>query len=158
MAASWHRAFNDSQKENILDKMDNISCKKGCHSCCSMPVIISEDEAKLLKLLVENGKVQTNMFKLEFQARHIDTLMELPIADRLCVFLKDGECAIYDNRPLSCRNYLVTSPKEDCDNANIRGGGVDYVSAPIVDIAVMAAWNNGASGPLQVLLLKELMN
>jgi Fe-S-cluster containining protein len=44
----------------------------------------------------------------------------LPLAQRYfqlqiaCPFLEDESCGIYDDRPLVCREYLVTSPAEDC--------------------------------------------
>lgn len=31
-----------------------------------------------------------------------------------CPFLEDESCSIYDDRPLVCREYLVTSPAENC--------------------------------------------
>jgi hypothetical protein len=31
-----------------------------------------------------------------------------------CPFLDGARCAIYDNRPLSCREYMVTSPSGNC--------------------------------------------
>ena len=33
-----------------------------------------------------------------------------------CPFLEDESCSIYQNRPLSCREFLVTSPAENCRN------------------------------------------
>lgn len=44
----------------------------------------------------------------------------LPLAQRYfqlqiaCPFLEDESCGIYHDRPLVCREYLVTSPAEDC--------------------------------------------
>ncbi|HEY2414744.1 MAG TPA: YkgJ family cysteine cluster protein [Pirellulaceae bacterium] len=32
-----------------------------------------------------------------------------------CPFLEEESCSIYADRPLVCREYLVTSPAEDCD-------------------------------------------
>src|SRR5436305_2819221 len=31
-----------------------------------------------------------------------------------CPFLEDESCSIHPDRPLSCREYLVTSPAEHC--------------------------------------------
>lgn len=33
-----------------------------------------------------------------------------------CPFLENGSCSIYESRPLACREYLVTSPAENCSN------------------------------------------
>jgi hypothetical protein len=32
-----------------------------------------------------------------------------------CPFLANGFCSIHEHRPLSCREYLVTSPNERCE-------------------------------------------
>lgn len=31
-----------------------------------------------------------------------------------CPFLEDESCSIYEHRPMRCREYLVTSPAENC--------------------------------------------
>jgi hypothetical protein len=31
-----------------------------------------------------------------------------------CPFLEDESCSIYEHRPMRCREYLVTSPPENC--------------------------------------------
>jgi hypothetical protein len=31
-----------------------------------------------------------------------------------CPFLEDESCSIHESRPLACREYLVTSPAENC--------------------------------------------
>ncbi|MEP6946619.1 MAG: YkgJ family cysteine cluster protein [Acidobacteriota bacterium] len=33
-----------------------------------------------------------------------------------CPFLEDESCSIHESRPLACREYLVTSPPENCSN------------------------------------------
>ena len=33
-----------------------------------------------------------------------------------CIFLEDGACSIYEHRPAACREYLVTSPAELCQD------------------------------------------
>lgn len=33
-----------------------------------------------------------------------------------CPFLENESCSIHENRPLSCREFLVTSPAENCDH------------------------------------------
>lgn len=33
-----------------------------------------------------------------------------------CPFLENNSCSIHENRPLSCREYLVTSPAENCSS------------------------------------------
>ncbi len=38
---------------------------------------------------------------------------------RPCGFLENGECGIYENRPLICREYVVSSPAEHCATFNL---------------------------------------
>lgn len=44
----------------------------------------------------------------------IDAAMEYFNQGIPCPFLENGSCSIHENRPLSCREYLVTSPAEFC--------------------------------------------
>ncbi len=45
-----------------------------------------------------------------------------------CPFLEDESCSIHPERPLACREYLVTSPPEHC--ADPRVGQVEGVKVP----------------------------
>ena len=47
--------------------------------------------------------------------REFVALLSEYIAQRVaCPFLEDESCSIYEDRPLICREYLVTSPAENC--------------------------------------------
>ncbi|MEP7075307.1 MAG: YkgJ family cysteine cluster protein [Acidobacteriota bacterium] len=46
-----------------------------------------------------------------------------------CPFLEDGLCSIHENRPLSCREYLATSPAANCSLEN--GGPIVGVDLPV---------------------------
>src|SRR5581483_2767729 len=46
-----------------------------------------------------------------------------------CPFLEDESCSIYADRPLSCREYLVTSPAENCRQPTAKT--VDKVTLPV---------------------------
>jgi len=46
-----------------------------------------------------------------------------------CPFLDDEKCSIYDERPLVCREYHVTSPAENC--AHLYEIGVEALEVPI---------------------------
>src|SRR6266481_3286867 len=53
-----------------------------------------------------------------------------------CPFLEDERCSVYADRPIACREYLVTSPPEYCataDRTAIRG-----VSMPVSFFAGLA--------------------
>lgn len=120
-----------------------ISCRTGCAACCRQPVPISESEAYLLRGLIEEMPEpdKTNVMKRFNEAfdhfekigwfekvreiflikdrksrkkRRDELARKYFTEDVPCPFLKDESCSIYKNRPLTCREYLVTSPAEYC--------------------------------------------
>jgi Fe-S-cluster containining protein len=125
-----------------------ISCRAGCGACCRQLVPISEIEARCLAELVAllpeprrsaiRARFAEALARLEAAGlletvRHLErvdvadkeslalTYFHLGIA---CPFLEDESCSIYPQRPLSCREYLVTSPAENCSHPtkdNVKG-------------------------------------
>jgi Fe-S-cluster containining protein len=122
----------------------SVSCRMGCAACCRMLVPLSPPEAFSLLEYVDQlpekrripveQKLQTSKAEL---AAHglLDRLQavadaETPIPDhdleplnrayyalRLpCPFLENEMCSIYEARPAACRELLVTSPAELCEN------------------------------------------
>jgi Fe-S-cluster containining protein len=118
-----------------------VSCKAGCGACCCQPVPIGEAEALALAQLVDrlpearSAAVRTRftaaLGRLEEaglleQVRAFPALPSQEAREKLalaymalriaCPFLEDESCSIHPDRPLSCREYLVTSPAEFCSN------------------------------------------
>src|SRR5262245_40160045 len=116
----------------------HVSCKKGCGACCRNLVAISEVEARRLRSVVDNLPEPR---RSEVRARSADALRRLGEAgllDRLrksdqwtdleygslaisyfnqqvpCPFLEEESCSIHPERPITCREYLVMSPAENC--------------------------------------------
>lgn len=93
---------------NLMTYLGNIAepyvaCKKGCSSCCKMNVTISQIEANLI-----GEKTGKRVNQLSKSINHnSDEFIGIS-----CMFLKDGLCSIYDNRPFVCRKHLWfdTSP------------------------------------------------
>lgn len=110
-----HRNFDLINREFRKESPHPISCEKGCSFCCHIHVDVNADEAVLLHRKVKELGLNTKRFKI--QRRHsAETWMKMSFEDRKCVFLDNkGECMVYEDRPMSCRNYRVTTPKEDCD-------------------------------------------
>jgi Fe-S-cluster containining protein len=125
--------------EELLEKEGKkISCKAGCGACCRQPVPIAEIEARGLAELVENLPEQRrNVIKERFALaceklrgikwfERFDKIAELNLDEKQelvmeyfyqgipCPFLEEESCSIHAGRPLSCREYLVTSPAEKC--------------------------------------------
>jgi Fe-S-cluster containining protein len=139
------RSFSDGLigiSSAIVEEQDKrVSCRAGCGACCRQLVPISEPEAWAIAELVEAmpperkaavlGRFQQTLKQLE------ESGLLAPLTDRTslkslearrkigvdyfglgtaCPFLENESCSIYDERPMSCREYLVTSPAEKCKN------------------------------------------
>jgi Fe-S-cluster containining protein len=130
-----------------------ISCGPGCAACCRQLVPISTIEARRLGELIENlpeprrlavrARFAEAVRRLE-EAGLLERLRHpenLPDADRAslgmeyfqlripCPFLEDELCSIHPDRPLICREYMVTSPATNC--ANPFEGKIEGVAIPV---------------------------
>jgi Fe-S-cluster containining protein len=129
-----------------------VSCKKGCGACCRQIVPISEVEARRIGRLVEElPEPRRTEVRARF-ARAREHLAEAGLLPKLenqqgfakaeiasfgltyfhlgiaCPFLEDESCSIHADRPISCREYLVTSPAANC--ADPKPGTIDRVELP----------------------------
>jgi Fe-S-cluster containining protein len=115
-----------------------VSCRAGCGACCRQLVPIAEVEARQLCDLVQAMPEPRRTTILERFASARDRLREAGHLERLlhpesfpssavkdygleyfqlgiaCPFLEAESCSIHPDRPLVCREYLVTSPAENC--------------------------------------------
>jgi Uncharacterised protein family (UPF0153). len=122
---------------------EEISCKAGCGACCRQPVPLAEVEAYQIAELVENmPEPRRSEIKKKFAEacsylhekgwfERMEKFPELSIEQRMeivmeyfyegipCPFLEDESCSIHPVRPLSCREYLVTSPAENCSKPTV---------------------------------------
>jgi Fe-S-cluster containining protein len=122
-----------------------VSCRKGCGACCRQLVPISRTEGERLLQLIEamppeRRKALGRRFAnaaaavkgAGFDERGGRKDRELSRAyfalGVACPFLEDESCSIHLERPLVCREYLVTSPPELC--AGPAQEGVTPVAVP----------------------------
>jgi Fe-S-cluster containining protein len=113
-----------------------VSCRAGCAACCRHPVPVSESEARALKRLVDAMPQPRRTQVRERFAAAVRRLADNGLLERVrdtspagrllavaldylrlglpCPFLEDESCSIYPDRPVACREYLVTSPPEEC--------------------------------------------
>lgn len=132
------------EEQRAVEAGTPISCRKGCAACCRMLVPVSPPEAFVLYdrvyALPEErrhamlSKVAEAKKQLE-QAGLLGPLTALSETDRpftdedfeplnrdyyalrmACPFLENEVCSIYDERPAACRELLVTSPPELCQD------------------------------------------
>jgi Fe-S-cluster containining protein len=163
------RGLTEVAVESAVDQAradgKEVSCKAGCGACCRQVVPLAPDEARHLARLVEElpgprGEVVRGRFGDALRrlrlAGLVDRLREPPAAgdDRrqlgrdyfalqvACPFLEDESCSIHPERPLACREYLVSSPAGRC--ADPLGGGVERLPLPVV--APVGAFAQAAAG------------
>ncbi len=145
------RGFSEAIVGVAVEKAEKggrkVSCKAGCGACCRQLVPISEAEAHLLAELVAGmaeprrgevlGRFAAAREKLK-EAGLLEDVAHLPPAGSqekkelglayfregiACPFLEEESCSIYADRPLICREYLVTNHAKFC--AAERGGDRD---------------------------------
>ncbi len=128
-----------------------VSCRKGCGACCRQLVPVSRTEAERLLGVVEALPARRREALAARFATAEEILEGAGLADcrrqksdrelslayfalRIpCPFLEEESCSIHPERPLVCREYLVTSPAELC--AGPAQEGVTPVAVPKVSMA-----------------------
>jgi Fe-S-cluster containining protein len=131
-------AVVDVACQSVESKGETISCARGCGACCRQLVPISPSEALGLRELVEAlPEPRRADLGARFAAAHAE-LERAGLLEKLlhpehvtdaesqtlgmdyferglaCPFLEDESCSIHADRPLACREYLVTSPAQHC--------------------------------------------
>jgi Fe-S-cluster containining protein len=65
-------------------------------------------------------EIEDRIEHAQFETREVATAKLADLAMRYfrqgiaCPFLENESCSIHESRPLACREYLVTSPAENC--------------------------------------------
>lgn len=135
--------------EGLEARGQPISCKAGCGACCRQAVPIAETEAFAIRDLVEGmEEPKRSEVKKRFEegAKHFHEIGWFDKAGKAlessmdeyvkavddyfregiaCPFLENESCSIHPYRPIACREYMVTSPAENCSIPD--GAGVNTV-------------------------------
>ena len=136
----------------------SISCRKGCGACCRQLVPVSRTEGERLLALVETmpkdrratlyarfaaAEAALEGAGLTERGQKTDREMSLSYFSLHlpCPFLEEESCSIHPDRPLVCREYLVTSPAELC--AGPAQEGVTPVPVPKVSMAARSLQEDG---------------
>src|SRR5687768_15535311 len=132
------------EEAQIQDAGEHVSCQKGCAACCRMLVPVSPPEAFALKTMVDALPDERRKILLGRLSQARARLQETGILARLtavvesdhpmtdedmepinrdyyalrmaCPFLEEEICSIYEDRPAACRELLVTTPADLCDD------------------------------------------
>ena len=168
------------EEAKVQQAGQTISCRKGCGACCRVLVPVSPPEAFTLKKRIEELPAPQRDRYLQRLATLKDTLHEAGLLGRLvqlsetrsqwsdedmepinqayyarrlpCIFLEDEACSIYEFRPAACREYLVTSPAEFCQD--MTDPAVKPVSVPFRIATVLSLmWAKLTGGPARLIPL-----
>ena len=139
-------------EKNVEERGLTISCQKGCGACCRQLVPIAPVETFGIRELVEAMPEprKTEILRRFADAKEkmtaagmwqtLDARADWPEEEVLkigvdyfklgvaCPFLEEESCSIHLDRPMACREYLVTSPAVNCSNPTPEG--VDWVPMP----------------------------
>lgn len=145
-------------EQATVEAAKEISCRKGCGACCRQLVPVSRSEGERLLGVIEGLPAARRAALAERFAAAEAAIVAGGLADRggrtdrelstgyfalgvPCPFLEDESCSIHPERPLVCREYLVTSPAELC--AGPRQEGVTPVPVPKVSLAARGLQDDG---------------
>ena len=129
---------------HAIDAGQTVSCRMGCAACCRMLVPLSAPEAFALREYLEQLPLDRRTYLFNRLSDTKDRLSQAGLWDRLndvaeasrtvpdeeldpinqsyyalrisCPYLENELCSIYEARPAACRELLVTSPAELCQD------------------------------------------
>ncbi|MBX9601454.1 MAG: YkgJ family cysteine cluster protein [Bryobacteraceae bacterium] len=135
---SMSDAFVEFGRQVAEAEGETISCREGCAHCCRQLVPMSALEAleigdwiaqqpageqaalkarfeETARKLAANGLNTDAGYMNGLEQQQLRAYAEQYIAAYVdCPFLRNERCSIYEIRPMACREYLVTSPAENC--------------------------------------------
>ena len=168
----------DLALDTVTKAGHQVSCQKGCAACCRMMIPLAPPEALALHTYIDSlepSRRATCLARLESIQANLkeagldEPLQQVAFSDRQasdelleplnqayyalrlpCPFLEDEVCSIYDHRPSACRELLVTSPPERCqDFANQE---IQSISVPIRMGTVLShLWSTLFQGPIRLI-------
>ena len=112
-----------------------VACKKGCSWCCHQLVVVThwaDGEAVLqaARQRLTRGEFSALERRIREQAAQINGMSHEEAETRrwTCPLLRNGECLVYDVRPVACRT--VFSSDSECCRAMMEAGDFAELSEP----------------------------
>ncbi len=144
-----------------------ISCRAGCGACCRSLVAISEVEARQLHAHIHalpEPRRRTLLARFDAALAALQAAGVLPALQQWagwstaeyrrqltayfaagvpCPLLEDESCGLYAERPITCREFLVTSPARHC--GELGSPQVQRVALPVQMFNAVARWHPRAA-------------
>lgn len=161
-------AFGEAAARKAAREGRPVSCDRGCGACCRQLVPLAPAEARRLAELVaslpdgrraevearfaaarerlSSGGLLARLLAPEGWREGESRALGLAYFDQgvACPFLDEESCTIYHERPIACREYLVSSPPSHC--AQPDRFGVDGVTSPVKVWPAVSRTETGAAG------------
>lgn len=130
------------------DTATAISCKRGCSHCCYIEVFVTWDEAALL-LEVAGDEIDWDKVNDQLPGHQ-----NIAHYKRACVFLKNNECSVHENRPMSCRKYFVVNDPDKCDSKKYPKGQTETVYLQPAELLASSMMTIQETGTMAQMLTK----
>jgi Fe-S-cluster containining protein len=132
MVKDVHETFDDLMKKAIGVAFRSglfIPCARGCFFCCYDPAFVCGQEAELLLQTVlrkpqeeqERVKAAVKDWVARFVKAGFKSIKAMDVhtyrsAKLACPFLNNGECTVYEDRPIACRGHVAVGDREQCED------------------------------------------
>jgi hypothetical protein len=140
----WMRQVSDAVV--AAAHMASSPCKALCNHCCHIAVAVSSVEAKAIADVtgMRMNEPATVDLMAAFEQGHVNAFEqnETQYFGQACPFLKDGQCSIYEYRPMSCR-WLISMADDDLLCRLVDGG---KIPVPYLDTTRFKAMSLYATG------------
>jgi len=144
----------------VLDKLgkdgESVPCRKGCSACCNYLIPLSVPEVFCLRReMLAMPPTRTGVILKSCLAASKDILEKKFNINKLtkngqfqkerlsrwyaglkmsCPFLSDGLCALYEQRPIACREHIVTSLPSSCEIKKTNDPEVVCMPISVLDV------------------------
>lgn len=107
----WAYVDEGLKKSGLFEK---ATCSKSCSFCCHDTIYGSEYEIEVIKSILKELKIKPDRKRSKIQ--NCKTADKLTWQEKACVYLsEEGNCRIYQYRPVVCRTHNNIGPVEDCN-------------------------------------------
>lgn len=149
------KVTQDEFVKGVFDIADNLIAKSGipvrsscagtgCNACCHSVLLGPKAEYEyIVKKAMEKG-VTPDLELAKKAALSRDRMgADVKWADKKCPLLIDGQCSIYEDRPLICRYHNSSEDPSKCEKITIDGYEdftifINELKSPVIDALMVA--------------------